>query len=128
MRLVRRSSLISLLALALAALAVGAAPAAAKTTFSAKVLVSEKYPAFHGAIRSKSAFCEAKRPIVVYRRRIGKKDKLLAHGRSFGDGTWKVSVGKKLSGGDFYVRLPGFGSAALGIMCSEELSKIVKVR
>jgi hypothetical protein len=126
MRLVHRRYVISLLLLAVAFLVSAAAPAAGDTTYSAKIFVSEKFPALHGAIHSRSAFCVAKRPVLVYRVRSG-KDKLVGHRRSHGDGTWKVPLGKKLGPGSYLVEAPLFGSAALGIKCLPVKSKIVPV-
>lgn len=126
MRLARRRSLLLLLTLAAALLTVGAASAVGDATYSARIFVSEKFPAFHGAIHSKSAFCVAKRPVLVFRVRPG-NDKRLGHRRSHGDGTWKVPLGKKLSSGDYYVEAPQYGSASLGITCLRVRSKIVPV-
>jgi hypothetical protein len=126
MRFVDRRSVISLLVLTAALLAFAAASAAGDTTYSAKIFVSEKFPALHGAIHSRSAFCVAKRPVLVYRVRPG-KDKLVGHRRSHGNGTWKVPLGKKLGPGAYLVEAPLFGSAALGIKCLPVKSKIVPV-
>jgi hypothetical protein len=126
MRLARRHVLVSLLALASAFVALGAVAAAGDTTYSAKIFVSEKFPAFHGAIHSSSAFCVAKRPVLVFRVRPG-KDRLLGHRRSHGDGTWKVPLGKKLSSGAYLIEAPLYGSASLGITCTAVRSKIVPV-
>jgi hypothetical protein len=126
MRLARRRSLALLLALASALIAIGAASAAGDSTYSAKIFVSEKFPAFHGALHSQSAFCVAKRPVLVYRVRPG-KDLLVGHRRSHGDGTWKVPLGKKLGSGAYLVEAPLFGSASLGIKCLPVRSKIVSV-
>jgi hypothetical protein len=126
MRLVRRRSLFLLLALCAALLAVGAASAAGKATYSARIFVSEKFPAFHGAIHSRSAFCVARRPVLVYRVRPG-KDLLVGHRRSHGDGTWKVPLGTKLGSGAYVIEAPTYGSAALGITCTAVRSKIVPV-
>ncbi len=127
--LVRRS-LISTLALAFLGLsAMTAASVVARTpsrTYSAKIFVSEKFPAFHGAIHSKSDFCVAKRPVLVYRVRPG-KDLLVGHRRSHGDGTWKVPLGKKLGSGAYLIEAPLFGSASLGITCTAVRSKTVPV-
>ncbi len=126
MRFVRRPSLVLLLALTATLGALGVASAVGDATFSAKIFVSEKFPAFHGAIHSRSAFCEAKRPLLVYRARPG-VDLLLGHRRSHGNGSWKVPIGEKLTSGSFYIEAPPFGSAALGIKCLPTRSKIVPV-
>jgi hypothetical protein len=126
MRFVHRTSLVLLATLAVAVGAFGATAAAGDATYSARIFVSEKFPAFHGAIHSHSAFCEAKRPILVYRVRPG-KDLLVGHRRSNGDGTWKVPLGKKLGSGAYLIEAPLYGSASLGITCTAVHSKIVPV-
>jgi hypothetical protein len=126
MCLARRRSLIALLAITAALLSVGAASAAGKRSYSARIVVSEKFPAFHGAIHSRSAFCVAKRPILVYRVRPG-KDLLVGHRRSQGNGTWKVPLGTKLGSGAYLIEAPTYSSAALGITCSAVRSKTVPV-
>jgi hypothetical protein len=126
MRFVHRRALTLLLVLVSAPLVFGAASAAADSTYSAKIFVSEKFPAFHGALHSQSAFCVAKRPVLVYRVRPG-KDLLVGHRRSHGDGTWKVPLGKKLGSGAYLIEAPLFGSASLGIKCLPVRSKLVPV-
>ncbi len=126
MRFVRRTSLVLLATAAVGLSAFGAVSAAGDTTYSAKIFVSEKFPAFHGAIHSQSDFCIAKRPVLVYRVRSG-KDLLVGHRRSHGDGTWKVPLGKKLGSGAYLIEAPLYGSASLGITCTAVRSKIVPV-
>ncbi len=123
----RRRALV--LAVALFAALLLAAPVAARTptkTFTTKIFVSEKFPAFHGALHSKSSFCVAERPLKVYRLAHG-RSVLLGHRRSNPDGTWKVPIGNKLVSGAYYVEAPLYGSAALGISCKPARSKIVPV-
>ena len=126
MRFVHRTSLVLLAALAVVVGAFGATAAAGDATYPARIFVSEKFPAFHGAIHSQSDFCVAKRPVLVYRVRPG-KDLLVGHRRSHGDGTWKVPLGKKLGAGAYLVEAPLYGSASLGITCTAVRSKIVPV-
>jgi hypothetical protein len=122
-----RATLIALLAVIGAlALAAGAEARTPAGTFPTKVFISEKFPAFHGKLHSKSAFCAAERPVRVYRAQPG-KDKLMGRKRSKKDGTWRVSLGEKLTSGAYYAEAPVYGSAALGILCPAARSKLVTV-
>lgn len=122
-----RAALIGLLGVVCALAPAASADAKPATgTFAAKVSISERYPAFHGRLHSKSAFCAAERPVKVYRARPG-KDQLLGHKRSKENGTWKVPIGEKLTSGAYYAEAPSYGSAALGIVCKPARSKTVTV-
>jgi len=126
--LVRRT-LISLLALALlgaSALAVSAAAKVPTKTYATKLVMSEKFPAFHGQLESKNKFCIGARPVKLYRERSG-PDKLLGTDRSDGSGAWKVSLGNKLISGAYYSLAPVFGSASLGITCKADKSQVAVV-
>ncbi len=126
--LVRRT-LISILALALlaaSALAVSAAAKVPTKTYATKLVMSEKYPAFHGRLESKNKFCIGARPVKLYRELPG-PDKLLGTDRSDGSGVWKVSIGKKLTSGAYYSLAPAFGSASLGITCKADKSQVAVV-
>jgi hypothetical protein len=129
MSLVRSRPLASIFSLAAAALTVfvvSASVLAASTSYSASITISEKFPAFHGKLHSDNKFCVADRPVKVYRERPG-ADKLLGTRRSEGDGSWKVSIGKKLISGAYYSVAPLYGSASLGIVCRVAQSKLVVV-
>lgn len=90
-----RAALVVLLS-AIGALALPATGAGAKEpmeSFSTRVIISEKYPAFHGKLHSKSTFCAAERPVRVFRERSG-NDEVLGRRRSDRDGTWQISIGE----------------------------------
>lgn len=128
MRPVRRPLALALLVLAATLLAcppAGARPDRVRTV-STRIFVSEKYPAFHGALRSHSAYCYARRRLLVYRARRG-PDKLVARGWSHRSGAWKVSLGEKLGRGHYYVVAPRRGSGSFGIRCRLARSKSIPV-
>ncbi len=102
-----------------------AAPSGAGMTYGTHLYMSKKFPAFHGKVHSPSAFCRESRKVKLYRIRNG-PDKLLGSDRSEDNGTWKVRVGK-LSSGAYYSRTGRYGSAALGITCRADRSRIVGV-
>ena len=124
MRSHRRLCLLAALSLALAGLLV--APAAAGMTYSTDLYMSKKFPAFHGRVHSASHFCEANRPVKLFRTRTG-NDKLLGVDRTDANGHWKVALGNRLSSGVYYSRAPLYGSAALGITCRPDRSRIAVV-
>ncbi len=122
-----RAALIALLgAIGVLAPAPGAGAEVPMGTFATKVTISEKYPAFHGRLNSKSAFCGSERPVFLYRERPG-RDQLLGRRRSERDGTWQVSIGEKLTSGAYYAEARAYGSASLGIVCPPARSKLVTV-
>ena len=109
----------------LALLCAPAAPSGAGTSFRTHLYMSKKFPAFHGRIHSPNAFCVADRKVRLYRIRSG-PDKLLGVDRSEDNGTWKVKV-EKLSTGAYYSQTRRYGSAALGIVCRPDRSRIAGV-
>jgi hypothetical protein len=91
----------------LAALAVTCAcaflvfPATGAAAFKTKVVVSLKFPAFHGKLVSKRVACLGNRAVKMYRERDGKKV-LLGRDRSNAKGKWAIPVGKNLKSGSYY--------------------------
>jgi hypothetical protein len=123
-----RTRLAWLLALAAFAALLCAAPsgAASVRVVPTRIFVSEKYPAVHGALHSRSRFCSARRRLLVYRARRG-ADKLVGRGWSHRSGTWRVSLGEKLGRGHYYVIATGRVSHSLGIRCPRAHSKSIPV-
>lgn len=105
-------------------LAASASPVSGSATYSTKLFMSEKFPAFHGKLHSSNDFCVADRPVKVYRERSG-PDKLLGTDRSGKDGSWKVKV--NLIGGAYYAKAALYGSASLGIECRPARSQVAVV-
>ena len=95
-------------------------------TVPAKIFVSEKLPAFHGALHSRSRFCSGRRHLLVFRPHPG-ADSLVARGRTHPDGTWKVALGQKLQVGRYYVVAPPRLDPRHDIRCSAARSKSIPV-
>jgi hypothetical protein len=111
-----RRALIMLLAIgALLVLPVSAA-AASKTT----VIVSLKFPAFHGKVTSPRKACIAGRKVKMFRERNGKKV-LLGRDRSNHKGKWSIPIGKKLTSGSYYAVVTKTGK------CSGDKSTVLPV-
>jgi hypothetical protein len=100
----RRTSIAVLAVVALVALvAMLALPSLGMGTGknSTKIVVSLKFPAFHGTLSSPRKACLGSRRVKMYRQRNGNK-KLLGKGTSNKNGKWKVPVGKNLTSGSYY--------------------------
>ncbi len=68
---------------------------------STKIVVSLKFPAFHGKLTSPRKGCLGSRTVKLYREKTGKK-KQLGKDTSEDNGKWAVPVGKNLSSGAYY--------------------------
>jgi hypothetical protein len=97
---VPRRALFTVLAVAVAAALLPAlAPAAGKN--STKIIVSLKFPAFHGKLSSPRKGCLGSRTVKMYREQGGKK-KQLGKDKSEDNGKWAIPVGKNLTSGAYY--------------------------
>jgi hypothetical protein len=97
--------LVSLLALA---------PLAGATdSHSTKVVVSLKFPAFHGSLRSSDDSCLGGRTLTVTRRHAGKTKKL-GSATSKASGAWKIPVGRNLTSGEYSVSVAPKGECKGG--------------
>ena len=65
------------------------------------VVVSLKFPAFHGTLSSPRKACLGGRKVKMYRQANGSK-KLLGRDTSEDNGKWKIPVGKNLKSGSYY--------------------------
>jgi hypothetical protein len=97
---VARRAVIAVLAVVLAtALVPALASGAGKNT--TKIVVSLKFPAFHGTLGSPRSACLGSRKVKMYREKSGKK-KLLGSDTSEDNGKWAIPVGKNLTSGSYY--------------------------
>jgi hypothetical protein len=112
---VRRTAL----AVVLAALLLPAAPAAA-SSYSTKVIVSLKFPAFHGKLESRRSACSTQRTVKLFRERSG-PDKLLGTDRSDAKTRWSIPIGRKLTSGSYYAKAPAKGK------CRSAKSKVLSI-
>lgn len=106
-----KTSRILILALAITALL--ALPASGVASFKTKVIVSLKFPAFHGKLASSHAGCVKHRTVKLYRVRSG-ADKLLGTDTSEDSGKWSIPIGKRLISGGYYAKAPARGSCRAG--------------
>ena len=95
----RRTLLAALVVLCASALLVF--PATGAAAFKTKVVVSLKFPAFHGKLTSPRQSCLGNRKVKMFRESNGKRV-LLGRDRSNANGKWKIPVGKNLKSGSYY--------------------------
>lgn len=92
-----------------AAIAAGTAmlalPAIGSAATKTKVVVSLKFPAFHGKLKSSKRACVANRKVKLMRKRRG-PDKVMRRDRSNRKGRWStpISRGKRVMPGVYYVK------------------------
>jgi hypothetical protein len=97
---VRSRVLFALLAVAIAAALLPALASGAGKN-STKIVVSLKFPAFHGKLTSPRKACLGSRTVKLYREKSGKK-KQLGKDTSEDNGKWAIPVGKNLTSGAYY--------------------------
>ena len=107
-----RAARIALLLSALAAL-LPAAPASAAVRYPTTVVVSFKFPAFHGTLKSPKAACKSGRKVQLYKERPG-ADKLLKKATSNAKGKWSTPIGKPVPSGSYYVKVTYRGKCKAG--------------
>jgi hypothetical protein len=98
---VPRRVLFAILAVAVAAVLLPAVSASGASNAPTKIVVSLKFPAFHGKLTSPRQACRGSRTVKLYRERNGKK-KQLGKDTSEDNGKWAVPVGKNLTSGAYY--------------------------
>jgi hypothetical protein len=120
-------TVLSTVALALAAVVVLVAPATAGTTYKTSISMSSKFPAFHGKLHSPYAYCTQNRKVKVYREKLNGKDVLLASDLRDSDGSWEAPIGNKLTSGSYYSSVAAKHSAEVGVTCKAAKSKVTTV-
>ena len=120
-----RSGLRLILALFCAAgiLAAASGTVSAALKFNTKVTISQKYPAFHGKVKSGSEFCRSHRKVILYRVRNGKSDVVVGATRSGKSGNWKVKT--SLITAAYYAKAPSKKSTNPPQTCRSAKSHLV---
>lgn len=116
---VRRSALLAVFVVAL----VGAllpAVSAAGSSYSTKVIVSLKFPAFHGTLKSGKSACATERTVKLFREKSG-PDKLLGTDKSDAKTKWSIPLGKRLTSGSYYAKAGAKGK------CKPAKSKVLTI-
>jgi len=114
----RRVLLVLLAALATAALVPAfAAGAGANST---KIVISIKFPAFHGKLTSPRQACLGSRTVKMFRKHSG-KTKQLGSDKSEDNGSWAIPVGKNLTSGEYFATVSARGK------CKSSKSKVLTI-
>lgn len=108
-----------LLVVVLAAVLLSAVPAAG-SSYSTKIIVSLKFPAFHGKLKSDTSACATGRTVKLFREKSG-PDKLLGTDKSNAKAKWSIPIGKRLTSGSYYAKAPAKGR------CKPAKSKVLPV-
>lgn len=113
--LARRSALVvALLAFLLPATSTAA------SGYTTKVIVSLKFPAFHGALKSDKSACSTGRTVKLFREKPG-ADKLLGTDQSNAKAKWSIPIGKRLTSGSYYAKASAKGR------CKAAKSKVLSI-
>jgi hypothetical protein len=105
---VRHSALLAVLAVSLVSALLLPAVSAAGSGYSTTIVVSLKFPAFHGTLKSGKSACATGRKVKLFRERSG-PDKLLGTDKSNAKAKWSIPIGKKLTSGSYYAKAPAKG-------------------
>lgn len=96
------------------------ATASSAGSSSTKIVVSLKFPAFHGKLSSSRHGCLGSRTVKMYRRHSG-KTKLLGSDKSEDSGKWAIPVGKHLTSGEYFATVAKRGA------CKAAKSKVLTI-
>lgn len=97
-----------------------ASATAASASYSTKVVVSLKTPAFHGSLKSSRNACTTNRTVKLFRKKSG-PDTLLGTDKSNANGKWSIPIGKRLISGSYYAKAPAQGN------CKSDKSKVLTI-
>jgi hypothetical protein len=111
-----RCSVFLVSALLVALLAAGSALGA---SYSTKVIVSLKTPAFHGKLKSSRGACATNRTVKLFRKKAG-PDKQLGTDKSNAKAKWSIRIRLK-SGAAYYAKAPAKGN------CKAAKSKVLSI-
>jgi hypothetical protein len=111
---VRRTALLALLVALAAALSLVAGTALGAKPHSTTVIVSLKFPAFHGKVKSADDGCVGARTVKMFRKKAGKPAKLLGSDTTDAKGKWQIPVGKHLTSGSYYAKATAKGECRAG--------------
>jgi hypothetical protein len=110
--LLRRTALVAMLACVAAAVLVAAPVAGAAKPHATRIVVSLKFPAFHGSLKSDDDSCLGGRQLSMYRKLSGKTKKL-GSDRSDAQGKWQITV-KNLTSGEYFATVAKKGECKGG--------------
>jgi hypothetical protein len=92
----------------------------AGSSYSTKIVVSLRVPAFHGTLKSGKSACATDRTVKLFRKKAG-PDKLLGTDRTTPKAKWSIPIGKRLTSGSYYATAPAKGR------CKPAKSKVLSI-
>jgi hypothetical protein len=101
-------------------MALPASSASGATTYRTKVVVSLKFPAFHGSLQSPRGSCVSSRTVKLFRKKSG-PDKQLGVDSSEDNGKWSIPIGNRLISGAYYAKALARGN------CKASKSKLTVI-
>ncbi len=116
----RRTSIAALAVVALAAVLALPSLGMAAGRNSTTIIVSLKFPAFHGSLSSSRKACLGSRTVTMYRAHDGNR-KLLGRDTSNNKGKWKIPVGKNLRSGSYFATVAKRGK------CKSDKSQVLNI-
>jgi hypothetical protein len=90
-----------------------AVAASGASRYGTKVLVSLKFPAYHGSLQSSKQGCLGGRTVKLYRKKAGAV-KVLGTDTTSSKGRWSIPVGKRLTSGEYWAQATAHGSCKAG--------------
>lgn len=96
--LAAKLALTAVLTLALAGLAVTAAPATNTVEINSRIIMRQSFPAFHGKVKSPNDACTQDRRVKLFKLKRNGGRRLLGKTRTNNTGKWKVIVDPLSSG------------------------------
>jgi hypothetical protein len=124
----RRLTLVSILALAVSASAIGVAGATNTVEIDSQIILRETFPAFHGKVTSSNAACLAPRLVKLFKQKRNGGRKLLGKTHTDSAGKWEIIV-DPLSSGVYraVVKQRSEGTAGTIFVCLRDKSNLAVV-
>ncbi|HVO55499.1 MAG TPA: hypothetical protein VMT37_13890 [Solirubrobacterales bacterium] len=110
----RRTVLLALAFVALAAALLPATAAIGAKPHATRVIVSLKLPAFHGKLTSADDGCLGGRRVALFRKKGSRPAKKLGSDTSSANGAWSVPIGKKIPAGNYFATVAAKGECLGG--------------
>ncbi len=92
--------------------------------FESKIRLTERFPAFHGKVKSDSDQCVANRKVRMFKQKPG-ADKVLGKARTDSAGKWQIL--REPGSGVYYAKVNEYANEALKLDCLPDVSKKVVI-
>ena len=92
--------------------------------FESKIHLTDRFPAFHGKVKSESDLCVANRKVRMFEQKKG-EDRLIGKTRTSSEGKWQVLDDP--GSGVFYAKVDQYSNETLDLSCLPDVSKKVVI-